>query len=118
MPDPGVGNDREPTREEIDHAAGSVLLEFGATWCGHCRAIAPQVASLLRRHPEVRHIKVEDGPGLPLGRSFRVKLWPTFVFLRDGREVAKAVRPGAGEVRKGLEAITGIGGSADQPSSP
>jgi thioredoxin 1 len=41
----------------------------------------------------VRHIKVEDGPGRPLGRSFRVKLWPTLVFLREGREVARLVRP-------------------------
>ena len=39
------------------------------------------------------HVKVEDGPGLPLGRSFKVKLWPTLVFLHDGREVARLVRP-------------------------
>lgn len=100
-----VADGREPTRDAIDALPGPVLLEFGATWCGHCRAIAPQVARLLESHAEVRHIKVEDGPGRPLGRSFRVKLWPTFVFLRDGREVARAVRPGAGEVRKGLDAI-------------
>ena len=39
------------------------------------------------------HIKVEDGSGRPLGRSYRVKLWPTLVFLRDGVEVARLVRP-------------------------
>ena len=61
---------------------------------------------MLGSYPDVRHLKVEDGPGQPLGRSFGVKLWPTFVFLRDGREVEKAVRPHAGEIRKGLEAIT------------
>jgi thioredoxin 1 len=41
----------------------------------------------------VRHVKVEDGSGRPLGRSFTVKLWPTLVFLRDGLEVVKLVRP-------------------------
>jgi thioredoxin 1 len=47
----------------------------------------------LGSHPQVQHLKVEDGPGRPLGRSFRVKLWPTLVFLRDGKEVARLVRP-------------------------
>ena len=51
-------------------------------------------------------MKVEDGKGKPLGRAFRVKLWPTFVFLRDGRVVRQAVRPSAGELREGLQAVT------------
>jgi thioredoxin 1 len=41
----------------------------------------------------VQHIKVEDGPGRKLGRSFKVKLWPTVVVLKDGQEVARVVRP-------------------------
>jgi len=41
----------------------------------------------------LRHIKVEDASGKRLGRSFNVKLWPTLVFLADGREVARVVRP-------------------------
>lgn len=95
----------EPTRDEIDRSEGPVLLEFGASWCGHCRALAPQVASLLKEYPQVGHIKVEDGPGQPLGRSFRVKLWPNFVFLRDGRAVHQLARPTGGEVREGLKMI-------------
>jgi thioredoxin 1 len=82
-----------PTRAEIDSTQGFVLLEFGTPWCGHCRLAAPAVAEGLAEFPEVGHIKVEDGPGRPLGRSFRVKLWPTLIALRDGVEVARAVRP-------------------------
>lgn len=33
------------------------------------------------------------GKGRPLGRSFAVKLWPTVILLRDGQEIARAVRP-------------------------
>jgi thioredoxin 1 len=84
-----------PTRDEIDHAQGLVLLEFGTDWCGICRALAPHVESLVQKHSQVRHLKVEDGPGRPLGRSFRVKLWPTLVFLKDGQEVARVTRPGS-----------------------
>ena len=89
---------REPTRAEVDALAGPSMIEFGTSWCGHCRAVQGPLASALARHPHVRHIRVEDGPGRPLGRSYRVKLWPTLVFLQDGREVARLVRPGAGGV--------------------
>lgn len=83
----------EPSREEIDALAEPTVLEFGAAHCGHCRAAQPLIAQALERHPGARHIKVEDGPGRRLGRSFRVKLWPTLVFLRQGQEVARLVRP-------------------------
>lgn len=96
----------EPTREEINQTSGPVLLEFGAKWCGHCRVLAPRLAEILQEFPEVRHILVEDGPGQPLGRSFGVKLWPTLVFLRDGKLLAQSSRPSPGEIRRGLEAMT------------
>ena len=51
------------------------------------------IAGAFASHPDVHHLKVEDGSGFPLGRSFGVKLWPTLVFLRDGREVTRLVRP-------------------------
>jgi len=82
-----------PTREEIDAMPGAVVIEFGTSWCGWCRGAQPHIAQALAAHDGVRHIKVEDGPGRPLGRSFGVKLWPTLVFVRDGQEVARVTRP-------------------------
>jgi thioredoxin 1 len=99
-------SDREPKRAEIEAVAGPALLEFGTSWCGHCRAAQPLIAKALAAHPNVRHIKVEDASGKRLGRSFLVKLWPTLVFLRDGKEVAKLVRPKAPEeIERALAAI-------------
>jgi thioredoxin 1 len=95
-----------PSREEVDRMPGAVLLEFGVSWCGHCQAAAPAVAEALREFPAVEHLKVEDGPGRPLGRSYRVKLWPTLIFLKDGAEVARLVRPEVAEpIREALQKI-------------
>ena len=99
--------DRQPTRDEIDQMNGPVLLEFGASRCGHCQALAPKLARLLEDHPDVHHVKIEDGPGKPLGRSFGVKLWPTLVFMKDGQVVEQNSRPDLVEVREGLESIDG-----------
>jgi thioredoxin 1 len=87
----------EPAREDVDALAGITMVEFGAPWCGHCIAAQPLLESALASHPSVRHIKIEDGRGRPLGRSFRIKLWPTLVLLRDGEELARVTRPTDGD---------------------
>lgn len=97
-----------PTPEDIASSTGPLVLEFGTNWCPICTGAQGAIRQVLEDLPEVPHIKVEDGPGRRLGRSFRVKLWPTLIFLRDGQEVARAVRPGGvEEIRNGLQAATG-----------
>lgn len=63
------------------------------------------MAALLKQYPQVRYIWVEDGKGRPLGRSFRVKLWPTLLFLRDGQIVRQLVRPSEPEMAEGFAAL-------------
>ena len=93
----------QPERSAVDAMPGTVVLDFGANWCGYCRAAEPLIDEALAGSHGVRHVKVEDGPGRPLGRSFRIKLWPTVVVLKDGQEVARVVRPvSSDEVRVAL----------------
>lgn len=97
-----------PERAEVDQLTGATVLEFGTPWCGHCQRAQMLIEQALQDRPQVQHIKVEDGPGRPLGRSYRVKLWPTLVFLRDGQEMARVVRPQtAQELQDALAPLAG-----------
>ncbi|MBO9644163.1 thioredoxin family protein [Pseudacidovorax intermedius] len=94
-------------QDEVAALTGPTVLEFGANWCGICKGAQPAIAEALAEAPEgLRHIKVEDGSGRPLGRAFGVKLWPTLVFLKDGQEVARVVRPASADaVREPLRQL-------------
>lgn len=87
--------DDQPSREQVDALPGTTVLEFGADWCGVCQAAQPAIEQALAAHAAARHLKIADGRGRPLGRSFGIKLWPTLVMLRDGHEVSRVVRPGS-----------------------
>jgi thioredoxin 1 len=90
---PDYAEEEAPTLDQVHAWVGDAIFEFGAPWCGHCQAAQPAVQEVLAEHPALPHIKVYDGKGKPLGRAFRVKLWPTLILLHDGKEVARLVRP-------------------------
>jgi thioredoxin 1 len=99
---------KHPTREAVAALPGNVVVEFGVDWCPHCQRAAGPVAAALGAAVAdapgaLQYLRLEDERARPLGRSFKVKLWPTLLFLRDGMEVARVVRPtSAAEVAAGL----------------
>jgi thioredoxin 1 len=99
--------EKAPRREDVDQMTGPVLVEFGTAWCGFCQGAQRDIVTLLAENPQVKHVKVEDGPGRRLGRSFRVKLWPNLVFMKDGAVVKQMARPSGAEMREGFAAIVG-----------
>jgi thioredoxin 1 len=100
----------QPDRTQVDALRGPAVVEFGTNWCGHCQAAQPLLAQVFNDYPHVHHTKVEDGSGRPLGRSFRVKLWPTLIFLRDGQEVLRLVRPTRlSDIEEAFEQLVGEG---------
>ena len=101
-----------PSRAEVDALKGAAVIEFGTSWCGYCSRAQPLIAEAFSGHSSVQRIKIEDGPGRRLGRSFGVKLWPTLIFLSDGQEVARLVRPDDAEtIRLALEGIDAVRGT-------
>src|SRR5450830_14163 len=61
----------QPERSAVDALPGITALDFGTDWCGFCKGAAPHIQGAIDAVTGVRHLKVEDGPGRKLGRSFR-----------------------------------------------
>ena len=92
------------SRDELDQSEGPMVVEFGTNWCGYCQGAQADIKTVMDNHPDVPHVKVEDGKGRRLGRTFGVILWPTLIFLKDGKEVARVVRPrSSSEIESGLQ---------------
>jgi thioredoxin 1 len=92
----------EATRDDVDKMTGPIVLEFGTSWCPHCQGIQSSMANMRTIYPQLQHLKIEDGPGKRLGRSFHVKLWPTLIFMNNGQIVSQLVRPSPEEIAKGF----------------
>lgn len=85
--------DNTITLEDIQRHSGYIMLEFGTSWCTYCIAAQQHIGAALHNQVSVKHIKIEDGKGKRLGRNYAVKLWPTLIFLKDGVELTRIVRP-------------------------
>ena len=97
--------EQAPERAQLDSTPGLQVVVFGTNWCGHCQAGLPAIQQALSAQQQAQVHWVEDGPGRRLGRTFKVKLWPTVIVMRDGIETGRAVRPTqADEVTKILTA--------------
>lgn len=108
--------DSSLSRADVEALPGVTVLHFGSNGCGICSAAAADIETALAQQPGMLHMKVEDGPGRPLGRSFGIKLWPTLVVLQDGVEVARVVRPAsAGAITEVLEQADRLADNSERP---
>lgn len=71
---------------------GVTLIDFTATWCGPCRVMKPTLASLEQEYAgRVTVIPIDVDDEQLLAQQYNVRSMPTFVLVRDGREVGRVV---------------------------
>lgn len=65
-----------------------VLVEFGATWCGPCKVVEPELQALAQEYAgRAKVVKVDIDQSPYLARQLGIQSVPTFLVFHQGRPV-------------------------------
>ncbi|PWZ57136.1 Thioredoxin H2-2 [Zea mays] len=68
-----------------------MVIDFSASWCGPCRFIEPAFKELASRFTDAIFIKVDVDELAEVARTWKVEAMPTFVLVKDGKEVGRVI---------------------------
>src|SRR5437868_1784171 len=78
--------------QEVEQASGAVLVDFTATWCPPCKALAPVLEDVAVKYAgRVKVVKVDVDENQALASRFGVQGIPNLLFFKDGEVVNQAV---------------------------
>ena len=77
---------------EVAQSSLPVLVDFWATWCGPCRAIAPHLDALAQTYAgklRVGKCDIDRNPGVPT--QFEIRSIPTLLLFKSGQVAGQLV---------------------------
>src|SRR4051812_35109100 len=79
-------------QNEVLESSVPVLVDFWATWCGPCRAIAPTIEELASEFAGKAKVgKVDVDENTRVATMFNIRSIPTLLFVKDGQVVDQIV---------------------------
>lgn len=77
---------------EVLKSSVPFLLDFGAVWCGPCRALAPivdKLATEVEGKARVGKLDIDEAPAT--ASKFGIRGVPTVLVFKDGKEAGRLV---------------------------
>lgn len=86
-----TGNDKN--FDELISQTKIAIVKFGATWCGPCKMIAPELEDIASNfgHITMVDVDIDNSEAEGITAKFGVQMVPTVVFFKDGVEVERFV---------------------------
>ncbi|SCU77396.1 LAMI_0A01002g1_1 [Lachancea mirantina] len=79
------------------------VIDFYATWCGPCKAVAPHIEKLCKEKPSVAFYKVDVDESPEIAAECQITAMPTFVFAKKGQPIGKVVGADVRGVVQGIK---------------
>jgi len=79
-------------KQDVLDATVPVVVDFWATWCGPCRAMAPHLDAIAEQYDgKVRIVKVDVDANQNTAVTYGIQSLPTLLVFKDGKVVDKMV---------------------------
>lgn len=83
------------------------VVDFYATWCGPCKAIAPIFEALAEKVPEVQFARVDVDRAEAVAAEYGITAMPTILFFLGGEKVDTVVGANVPKIVKLIEEYSG-----------
>jgi len=88
------------------------VIDFHATWCGPCHAIAPTYEKLSKEYTNTNFLKCDVDEVKEVAIEYKVTTMPTFIFIKQGQQVARVKGANRALLESTLKAQVGPSGPA------
>ncbi|KAJ4960725.1 hypothetical protein NE237_020635 [Protea cynaroides] len=77
-----------------------LVIDFSAAWCGPCKFIEPAIIEMANKYTDVEFVKIDVDELADVAQEFGVQAMPTFILIKEGKEVDKVVGAKKDELEK------------------